>query len=168
MTGATLLILPAGIPWMLAAVLALADGRKRWVGLLATAGLGASLVSLAFLATKVLQVGPVEIVAGGWPVGVGITLRADLLGVVFAAVSVGVILISLLYEVSLGVRWRVFPALVLLVAAGLSGLFLTGDAFNFYVFFEVSMTASFVLTGYREEDYQVRAAFLFAVVNLLG
>jgi multicomponent Na+:H+ antiporter subunit D len=168
MTGATLLVLPAGIPWMLAAVLALADGRKRWVGLLATAGLGASLVSLAFLATKVLQVGPVEIVAGGWPVGVGITLRADLLGVVFAAVSVGVILISLLYEVSLGVRWRVFPALVLLVAAGLSGLFLTGDAFNFYVFFEVSMTASFVLTGYREADYQVRAAFLFAVVNLLG
>ena len=168
MTGATLLVLPAGIPWVLAAVLALADGRKRWVGLLAAAGLGASLVSLAFLATKVLQVGPVEIVAGGWPVGVGITLRADLLGVVFAAVSVGVILISLLYEVSLGVRWRVFPALVLLVAAGLSGLFLTGDAFNFYVFFEVSMTASFVLTGYREEDYQVRAAFLFAVVNLLG
>ena len=67
-----------------------------------------------------------------------------------------------------GVRWRTFPALVLLVAAGLNGLFLTGDAFNFYVFFEISMTASFVLTGYREEDYQVRAAFLFAVVNLLG
>ena len=70
MTGATLLVLPAGIPWVLAAVLALADGRKRWVGLLATAGLGASLVSLTFLATKVLQVGPVEIVAGGSPVGV--------------------------------------------------------------------------------------------------
>ena len=65
-------------------------------------------------------------------------------------------------------RWRVFPALVLLVAAGLNGLFLTDDAFNFYVFFEVSMTASFVLAGYREEDAQVRAAFLFAVVNLLG
>ena len=30
------------------------------------------------------------------------------------------------------------------------------------------MTASFVLAGYREEDYQVRAAFVFAVVNLLG
>ena len=168
MTGSVLLALPAGIPWVLAAVLALADGRKRWVGLLAAAGLGASLVSLAFLASEVLREGQVEVVAGGWPMGVGIALRADLLGVVFAAVSVGVILISTLYEVSLGVRWRVFPALVLLVAAGLTGLFLTGDAFNFYVFFEVSMTASFILAGYREEDYQVRAAFLFAVVNLLG
>ena len=78
------------------------------------------------------------------------------------------ILASLLYEVALGVRWRTFPPLVLLVAAGLNGLFLTGDVFNFYVFFEISMTASFVLAGYREEDFQVRAAFIFAVVNLLG
>ncbi len=168
MTGAVLLVLPAGIPWVLAAVLALVDGRKRWVGLLASAGLGASLVSLGFLASEVLREGSVEVVSGGWPMGVGISLRADPLGVTFAAVSVGVILVSTLYEVALGVRWRVFPALVLLVAAGLNGLFLTGDAFNFYVFFEVSMTASFVLAGYREEDYQVRAAFLFAVVNLLG
>ena len=98
--------------------------------------------------------------------GVGITLRAELLGVTFATVSVAVVLISTLYEVSLGVRWRVFPALVLLVAAGLNGLFLTGDAFNFYVFFEVTLTASFVLASYREKDYQVRAAFLFAVALL--
>jgi multicomponent Na+:H+ antiporter subunit D len=168
MTGEVLLVLPVGIPWVLAAVLALADGRKRWVGLLASAGLGASLVSLGFLASEVLREGSVEVVSGGWPMGVGISLRADPLGVTFAAVSVGVILVSTLYEVALGVRWRVFPALVLLVAAGLNGLFLTGDAFNFYVFFEVSMTASFILAGYREEDYQVRAAFLFAVVNLLG
>lgn len=168
MTGSTLLVLPAGIPWLLAAVLALLDGRRLWVGLLAAAGLGASFVSLVLLAFEVLRERPVEVVAGGWREGLGISLRADALGVTFAAVSVGVILACLLYEVSLGVRWRAFPALVLLVAAGLNGLFLTGDAFNFYVFFEISMTASFVLASYREKDYQVRAAFIFAVVNLLG
>ena len=163
-----LLALPAGIPWVLAAMVALLDGRKRWVGLLAAAGLGAAFLSLVRLASVVLREGTVEVTAGGWPENVGITLRADALGVTFALVSVGVILASMLYEVALGVRWRAFPALVLLVAAGLTGLFLTGDAFNFYVFFEVSMIASFVLAGYREEDYQVRAAFVFAVVNLLG
>ena len=170
MTAASqiLLVLPAGMPWVLAAVLALLDGRRRWVGLLAAAGLGASLVSLVWLAFVVLRGGPVATVAGGWPENVGISLQADPLGVAFALVSVGIILVSLLYELSLGVRWRVFPALVLLVAAGLAGLFLTGDVFNFYVFFEISMTASFILTGYREEDYQVRGAFIFAVVNLLG
>ena len=167
-TGQVLLVLPIGIPWVLAAVLAVLDGRRRWVGILAAVGLGAGFVSLVWLAFVVVREGPVEMVAGGWPEGVGITLRADPLGVTFALVSVAVILISLLYEVALGVRWRVFPALVMLVAAGLSGLFLTGDVFNFYVFFEISMVASFVLAGYREEDYQVRAAFVFAVVNLLG
>ena len=168
MTHQTLLVLPAGIPWVLAALLTFLDGRRRWVGLLGAAGLAASLASLVWLAVVVLREGTVEVVAGGWPEGVGISLRADALGVTFAAVSVVVVLASLLYEVALGVRWRAFPPLVLLVAAGLNGLFLTGDAFNFYVFFEISMTASFVLAGYREEDYQVRAAFVFAVVNLLG
>jgi multicomponent Na+:H+ antiporter subunit D len=163
-----LLALPAGIPWVLAAVLALLDGRRRWVGLLAAAGLGAALLALVRLTFVVLREGTVEVIAGGWPEGVGITLRADALGVTFALISVAVILAAMLYEVALGVRWRAFPALVLLVAAGLTGLFLTGDAFNFYVFFEISMIASFVLAGYREEDYQVRAAFIFAVVNLLG
>jgi multicomponent Na+:H+ antiporter subunit D len=167
-TSQVLPMLPAGIPWVLATVLALLDGRRRWVGLLAAGGLGASLVSLIWLAFVVLREGPLATVAGGWPENVGISLRADALGAAFALVSVGVILASLLYELSLGVRWRAFPALVLLVAAGLTGLFLTRDVFNFYVFFEISMTASFILTGYREEDYQVRGAFVFAVVNLLG
>jgi multicomponent Na+:H+ antiporter subunit D len=127
-----------------------------------------SLVSAVLLVLRVLREGPVETVTGGWPAGVGIVLRADVLGATFAVVSVGVILMSLVYEVFVGVRSRTFPTLVLFLAAGLSGLFLTGDIFNFYVFFEVSMTAAYVLTGYREQDYQVRGAFIFAVVNLLG
>ncbi|CAN5444191.1 MAG: oxidoreductase [Actinomycetota bacterium] len=163
-----LVMLPVGVPWLLAVALALLDGRKWWVGAFAVAGLSVSFVSLFALAFEVVGGETVTVVLGGWPEGVGISLRADALGVVFALVSVFVILAAMLYEVFLGVRWSAFPALVLLVAAGLSGLFLTGDAFNFYVFFEISMTASFILTGYREEDYQVRGAFIFAVVNLLG
>lgn len=119
MTDAVLLALPVGVPWLVAVALALLDGRKRWVGLLAAA---------------VLREGTVETTAGGWPVDVGITLRADALGVTFATVSLGIILVSLLYEISLGVRWRAFPVLALFAAAGLTGLFHTGDVFNFYVF----------------------------------
>jgi multicomponent Na+:H+ antiporter subunit D len=164
----TLVPLAIGIPWVLAAVLALLDGHRSWVGWLAVAGLGASLASLVVLLVRTVREGPIETVAGSWPADVGIALRADALGATFAVVSIGVVLASLVYEVLVGVRSRTFPALVLFLAAGLSGLFLTGDVFNFYVFFEISMTAAYVLTGYREQDYQVRAAFIFAVVNLLG
>ena len=168
MTGATLLPLAVLIPWISAAALALADGRRPVIGWVAAAGLGAGFACVLGLTFAVLAGGPVEMTAGGWPEGVGITLRADALGVAFATVSVGVILVSLVYEVLDGVRSRTFPALVAFIAAGLTGLFLTGDAFSFYVFFEISMTAAYALTGYREKDYQVRAAFIFAVINLLG
>ena len=83
--GPALIVLPAGIPWVLAALLTFLDGRKRWVGLLGAAGLAASLASLVWLAVVVLREGTVETVAGGWPEGVGISLRADALGVTFAA-----------------------------------------------------------------------------------
>jgi multicomponent Na+:H+ antiporter subunit D len=61
-----------------------------------------------------------------------------------------------------------FPALMLFLATGLNGLFLTGDAFNFYVFFEIAMIASYALVAYGEGARQIRAAFIFATVNLLG
>jgi len=88
-TDSALIVLPAGIPWVLAAVVALLDGRRRWVGRLAALGLGASFVSVVALALRALNEGPVEVVVGGWPAGVGIVLRADVLGTTFAAVSVG-------------------------------------------------------------------------------
>ena len=164
----TLLVLPAGIAWLVAAALAPLDGRKPLWSWLAAAGLGASFVSSVLLLLETLRGGPVEVVAGGWPEGVGIALRADVLGASFVAVSLAVILVAFVQEALVGVRSRTFPALVLFLAAGLSGLFLTGDIFNFYVFFEISMTAAYILTGYREKDIQVRAAFIFAIINLLG
>jgi multicomponent Na+:H+ antiporter subunit D len=167
-TNETLLVLPVLVPWVLAAVLALLDGRRRSVGWLAVGGLGAAFALLAALGYRLISEGSIQVVAGGWPEGVGITLRADPLGIAFALVSAGVVFASLLSEVLTGVATRTFPALVAFLFAGLTGLFLTGDAFNFYVFFEVSMTAAYVLTGYRERDYQVRAAFIFAIINLLG
>jgi len=163
-----MLVLPLGIVWFAGVGLALLDGRRRRVGWLAVAALAAGFGATCWLAADVFRHGAIQTVAGNWPVGIGIKLRADALGVVFAVLSNGVLLIALIYEVLGGVRWRAFPALVLLMATGMTGLFLTGDAFNFYVFFEMSMIAAYVLTGYGERTRQLRAAMIFAVVNLLG
>ena len=98
----------------------------------------------------------------------GIVLRADALGVAFALLSILVLLAATAHEVFTGVRDRTFPGLVLLLAGGLTGLFVTGDVFNFYVFFELSMTASYALATYGGGRRQLRAALIFAAVNLLG
>lgn len=163
-----MIVLPLGILWVAAVAIALLDGRRRWVGAAAVAALAAGLVALIWLTSTVLREGPVATIAGGWPVGVGIALRADALGVLFAVLSLGVLLVALTYEVLGTVRTRTFPALVLFLATGLTGVFLTGDAFNFYVFFEIAMISAYVLTGYGERSRQLRAAMIFAVVNLLG
>jgi multicomponent Na+:H+ antiporter subunit D len=163
-----MLLVALFLPWMGAAVLALLDGRRRGVGWLAVGVLGACLAALALLTFQVAAGGPVATVAGGWPAHVGIALRADALGLPFAVVSVVVLFAALVHEVLLGVHERTLPALVLFLAAGLTGLFFTADVFNFYVFFEVAMTASFVLASYGRREREVRAALVFAVVNLLG
>jgi multicomponent Na+:H+ antiporter subunit D len=160
------LALPLGLVWVGAAVTALLDGRRRSVAWLAVGVLGAGFVSLCVLLALVLVDGPRTIVAGDWPAGVGIALRADALGAVFAVLSMGVLLAGLAYEVVDEVESRKTPALVLFMGAGLTGVFLTADIFN--VFFELTMVASYAASTYGGERHQIGAGFIFAIVNLLG
>lgn len=163
-----MLIAPLALFWIGGLFLALADGRRRSVGIVAAFFLGIGCLAEIALARQVLSGGQIAVVAGNWPQGLGITLRADLLGVAFTLTATIVILVAYCYELLGGIESRSFPALSLFLAAGLTGLFLTGDAFNFYVFFEIAMISSYILAAYGEEQRQLRAAVIFAVVNLLG
>jgi multicomponent Na+:H+ antiporter subunit D len=156
------------VPWAGGALLIALDGRRRTVAWLSVGALAATLGALAVLTVRVVSAGPQQTVTGGWPAGIGIVLRADALGVTFALVSILVLLVASAHEAIAGPRARTFPGLVVLLAAGLTGLFLTADVFDFYVFFEISMTASYVLTTYGGRVRQLRAALVFAAVNLLG
>ena len=156
------------VPWVAGAMLVLFDGRRTWVGWLAAAALGASIAALVVLAVSVLEDGPVTATTGDWPAGVGISLRADALGVLFALLSSVAVLAATVHEVIDGVRERTYPGLVLLLVTGLTGVFLTGDLFNFYVFFELAMTAAYVLATYGGARAELGAALVFTTVNLLG
>ncbi len=163
-----MIALPLAILWFGALILALLDGTRKPVGYLAVIVLGGALIATTVLGIDVHRNGTQEMAIGGWEPGVGIALRVDLLGIAFAVVSLVVLLTALWFEVSRDVKARIFPALVLFMGLGLTGLFFTGDAFNFYVFFEISMVAAYVLASYGESPRQLRAALIFIVVNLLG
>lgn len=156
------------VPWVSGALLVAFDGRRRVVTWLAVVSLVVTLVVLGVLATEVFTEGSREVVTGGWAAGVGIVLRADALGIAFAWLSVLVLLAGAAHEAIGRVRSRTFPGLVVLLAAGLIGLFVTADVFTFYVFFELAMTASYALSAYGGKQRQLRAALVFTAVNLLG
>jgi len=163
-----MIALPLAIIWFGAIILAALDGTRKPAGYLAIAILAASLGSTVLLGVDVYHHGQREMVIGGWEPGIGITLRIDMLGILFAVLSLAVLMMALWFEVSRDVKARIFPSLVLFMGVGLTGLFFTGDVFNFYVFFEISMVSAYVMASYGETPRQFRAALIFIVVNLLG
>ena len=164
----SLLVAPLVLLWPGAIAAALLDGRRRAVALGAGAILAAVVVVLAALLIAVADGDVVTTVAGGWPADVGIRLRADALGALFAVVSAAIVLSALAHGILDGVPSRAFPALSLTVTLGLTGLFLTGDVFSFYVFFELAMISSYALAGLGTSPRQAGAALIFVVVNLIG
>jgi multicomponent Na+:H+ antiporter subunit D len=164
----SLLAVPLAILWPAAIAASLLDGRRRWVGWASVGVLAATFAALVVLMVRVGGGGAEEVVAGGWPIDVGIRLRADALGAIFALLSCGVLLAALANCVIQGTQTRLLPALTLFMALGLTGLFITGDIFSFYVFFELAMIAAYALTAVGGEKRQLSAAFIFAVVNLIG
>jgi multicomponent Na+:H+ antiporter subunit D len=164
----TALVLALLIPWVAGVLLLVLDGRRRGVRLLGIAALVATLLAHTILAAAVLTEGPVTITTGDWPVGVGITLRADALGVAFALASVAMLSAAVIHEASESPRERTFPGLAVMLAAGLGGTFLTGDVFNFYVFFELALATSYVLAVHGRTPRVLGAGLVFTAVNLLG
>src|SRR5690606_31892507 len=127
--------------WVGGALLLGLDGRRAAVGWAAVAVLAFALACDVALLVDLLTSGAPahEVVTGGWPAGVGIRLRVDALALFFGAICALVLAAVMIHEQRSSVHERLFPALMLLLSAGLHGAFFTGDLFNFYVFFELSV-----------------------------
>ena len=166
----TALALALVIPWAAGIVLVLLDGRRR-ARRLARGRRAGGQPRRARRARRrgPLATGPVEATTGDWPAGVGITLRADALGVLFAAALVaGAARRDGPRGRSTACASASSPGWSCCSRAGLTGVFLTGDLFNFYVFFELSMTAAYILATYGGTRRELGAALVFTTVNLLG
>jgi multicomponent Na+:H+ antiporter subunit D len=164
----SLVVAPLAVLWPAAIAAALLGGHRRWVGWGAVGAIAVACVLVLLLCLQVAGGDAVEEVAGGWPADVGIRLRADALGALFALTSLVVIVAALAQGVGSSPTEPMVPALVLFLALGLTGLFLTGDVFSFYVFFELAMISSYALAASSGEQRAVGGALIFAVVNLLG
>ena len=125
----------------------------------------------ASLLNRVLQNGPVTMVMGRWLPPFGIAFTVDTVGALLALTSAVVALMAAIYARAdigtLSARYGFYPFLMLLMA-GVSGSFLTGDLFNLYVWFELMLISSFGMLILGSTRIQLDGAVKYAVLNLIA
>ncbi|ABF64273.1 NADH dehydrogenase (quinone) [Ruegeria sp. TM1040] len=107
---------------------------------------------------------------GDWQAPFGIVLVLDRLSAMMVLLTTVLALAVNLYAI--GSKWDErganFHALYLFQLMGVIGAFLTGDAFNLFVFFEVLLIASYGLMIHGGGARRFQAGVQYVVFNLLG
>lgn len=111
---------------------------------------------------------------GHWPAPWGIEYKIDTLAAFVLVIVSGVGALTMLYarqSVDAEIpedRKYLFYTMYLLTLAGLLGIVSTGDAFNLFVFLEISSLASYVMISLGAERRALTAAFRYLVLGTLG
>ncbi len=107
---------------------------------------------------------------GNWSAPFGIVLMLDRLSALMLLLTSVLAVIVQLYGIGSGwdrKGWH-FHSLWLFQLMGLNGAFLTGDAFNLFVFFEVLLIASYGLMIHGGGPMRLRAGVQYISYNLAG
>lgn len=106
---------------------------------------------------------------GNWPAPFGIVLVLDRLSALMLMLTGVLATASLMFSFA---RWDSagahFHTLFQFLLMGVNGVFLTGDLFNLFVFFEVMLAASYGLVLHGSGPQRIRAGLHYIVVNLMA
>ena len=111
---------------------------------------------------------------GGWDAPVGIEYSIDYLnGVLLFFISSFGFLLTVLYSGSLkwdlkGSRHYFFYTAFLLTFAGLAGVIATADAFNAFVFIEISSLGTYILIALGKDKRALLASYKYLIVGTIG
>ena len=149
-------------------------GRPVWLAAMAASWLAFLIAGL--LLNQVLAHGPISYLMGGWPVPWGIEYRVDALNayVLLIVAGIGATVASFGRTV---IETRVqlpqhkhswFYTAYLLCLTGLLGITVTGDAFNVFVFLEISALSSYVLISVGRDRRALVAAYQYLIMGTVG
>ena len=117
---------------------------------------------------------PITYLMGSWPAPYGIELRVDSLSALLLLVITGASTLTLLggrQSIDAQIeaeRQPFFYAAWLLALAGLAGIVVAADAFNIFVFMEISSLASYVLIAGGPDRRALPAVFKYLVMGMIG
>jgi multicomponent Na+:H+ antiporter subunit D len=165
--------LPVILP-LIAAPIVLLINRSSASWLFATLISGLACMFSLQLLYAVLSTGVQSYALGGWAPPWGIELRVDPTNAfVLLAVSALSTLVLVYAKDSIEKeieksKHALFYTAHLLCLAGLSGILLTGDAFNLFVFLEVSSLATYTLVSLASDRRCLTASFRYLIMGTIG
>lgn len=166
-----LVALPLVLPLIGAAVAILTGRSRTGQRVVSLTVLTLTLACSVLLLIEVDRSGTLVAHGGGWAAPMGIALVADRFSAVMLVVATGVLLAVAVFAIGEPGAERnhvAFQSVYLMLAAGVSGAFLTGDLFNLFVSFELMLTASYVLITLGGRRAQVRSGMTYIVISLLA
>ena len=150
----------------------LRNGRAAWV-LAALVTWTAFAISLGLL-VQVVEHGTISYALGDWAPPWGIEYRVDLLSafVLVIVSGIGSLVMpfardNVEHEIP-HQRVYLFYVMYLLCLTGLLGIAITGDAFNLFVFLEISSLSSYVLISLGRDRRALTAAFRYLIMGTIG
>ena len=148
--------------------------RKDWAFVVAVLATWASFACSILLTIQVMEVGTISYAMGGWAPPYGIEIRLDALSVYILLIISGIGSVvapyarnSLLLE-HIEERAHMFFSAYLLCLCGLMGVTVTGDAFNLFVFLEISSLSSYVLIALGSDRRALTASYQYLVMGTIG
>jgi multicomponent Na+:H+ antiporter subunit D len=126
------------------------------------------------LAHLVYADGVISYAMGNWDAPVGIEYRVDLLSALMLVIVSGIGAVTSVYSyssISEDVEKKKQPllyAVFLLCLGGLLGISITNDAFNIYVFLEISSLATYALIAMGKDRRALVSAFEYLVLGTIG
>jgi multicomponent Na+:H+ antiporter subunit D len=168
-------ILQVLLPFVAAPLIVLLGSRRLAWPIAFSATLGALVVSLVML-LRVIDGGLLSYHIGGWAPPLGIEYRVDAANAILLFLISGIATIvlpyarhSIAYET--GPRGQtLFYAMFMLCFTGLLGVVVTGDAFNVFVFLEISSLSTYVLIaqGAARDKRALTAAYDYLIMGTIG
>jgi len=166
-------ILQVIVPLM-AAPLCLFLTRSRLVWLFALLASGLAFLISSLLLQQVMVSGTIIYELGGWDAPWGIEYRIDQLNafllLIISAISTVVLFAahtSIQKEIPAD-RHTLFYILYLLSLAGMLGIVATGDAFNVFVFLEISSLSAYALIALGKDRRALWASYQYLIMGTIG
>jgi len=101
-----------------------------------------------------------------WRPPFGITLAVDSLSIIFLVLVSGLALvISPLIEKFVTERRSEFYSLFLLMIVGMTGILITGDLFNMFIFTEIMVISSYSLSVFKKDEKGIEAGLKYILVS---